>query len=196
MRPDGRVHPAKAVIVATAATLSAWMTHEGLVTKPMIPVQGDRPTIGYGATYYEDGTAVSMDDPEITIERAQALAQFHITDIYMRCVEKSLGDTPIHPKELQIATDFAGQYGCGAWNSPSSPLASYKQGNYTQACTKYLGYKFMTSDKNLGPGWTPYTLKSGVSRYRYDCSRAGNKVCMGVWTRSLGRYNDCMELQK
>lgn len=31
------------------------------------------PTIGWGSTYYEDGTAVTLKDPEITVERAQRL---------------------------------------------------------------------------------------------------------------------------
>jgi len=31
------------------------------------------PTIGYGCTYYEDGTKVTMSDPPITAERAKEL---------------------------------------------------------------------------------------------------------------------------
>lgn len=45
---------------------------EGLRLKPYLCSAG-KPTIGYGNTYYEDGTPVKLSDPEITIQRAEAL---------------------------------------------------------------------------------------------------------------------------
>lgn len=49
---------------------------EGLVLHPYLDAIG-RPTIGYGSTYWEDGTPVQMTDPPITKERADQL--FRIT---------------------------------------------------------------------------------------------------------------------
>ncbi len=45
---------------------------EGLVLKPY-KCSAKVPTIGYGSTYYEDGTRVKMTDPPITKERAEKL---------------------------------------------------------------------------------------------------------------------------
>jgi lysozyme len=45
---------------------------EGLVLKPY-KCSAKVPTIGYGSTYYEDGTKVKMTDPPITKERAEKL---------------------------------------------------------------------------------------------------------------------------
>jgi lysozyme len=45
---------------------------EGLVLKPY-KCSAKVPTIGYGSTYYEDGTKVKMTDPPITKERAERL---------------------------------------------------------------------------------------------------------------------------
>lgn len=45
---------------------------EGLRLKPYLCSAG-KPTIGYGNTYYEDGTPVKLSDPEITTQRAEAL---------------------------------------------------------------------------------------------------------------------------
>lgn len=192
---DQRMHPAKAAAGALAVILAAWVGKEGFTPEPVIPVQGDVPTIGHGATYYEDGTQVAMDDPPISRARALELATWHLSSIYMRCVVEALGDVPVLPKEIEIATDFAGQYGCGAWRSnASSPLQSYKRLDYTSACSAYLSYKFMTADKRLGSGWEPYK-SGGKTRWRFDCSTPGNKVCRGVWTRSQERYNDCMNAQ-
>lgn len=37
------------------------------------------PTIGYGNTFYEDGRRVSMNDPPITLERAEQLLLWELT---------------------------------------------------------------------------------------------------------------------
>lgn len=57
------------------AGLSLIKKFEGFVGKPYPdPGTGDLPiTIGYGSTFYEDGTKVKMTDPPITEERATKL---------------------------------------------------------------------------------------------------------------------------
>lgn len=49
---------------------------EGCVLHPYLD-SVKKPTIGYGSTYWEDGTAVKMTDKPITLERAVKL--FHTT---------------------------------------------------------------------------------------------------------------------
>ena len=46
--------------------------YEGLVLHPYRDV-GGVPTIGYGSTFYADGTPVKIGDPSITAEQAQEL---------------------------------------------------------------------------------------------------------------------------
>jgi lysozyme len=41
------------------------------------------PTIGYGATYYQNGVRVTLTDPAITVEQAEALLQWHLRSVYL-----------------------------------------------------------------------------------------------------------------
>ena len=48
---------------------------------------GDRPTIGYGNTFYEDGTAVTLDDTAIDEDRAQVLLSYFVQKILDKITE-------------------------------------------------------------------------------------------------------------
>lgn len=50
---------------------------EGFSGKPYLDIAGI-PTIGFGATYYENGVKVTMKDAPITRERAMELKAFHL----------------------------------------------------------------------------------------------------------------------
>lgn len=52
---------------------------EGFRSKPYYDISGV-PTIGYGATYYQDGRKVTMSDLPITKECALDLKTFHISE--------------------------------------------------------------------------------------------------------------------
>lgn len=52
---------------------------EGFSAKPYLDITG-KPTIGYGATYYQDGRKVTMQDPPITKQCALDLKEFHIEE--------------------------------------------------------------------------------------------------------------------
>lgn len=187
---------AAAALSISAAAGAAWIASEGFSAAPYIPTQGDVPTIGHGSTHYEDGRRVTLGDPPITRQRAAELALGELDLTYAKCVRDSLGQTLVNQTEFDQASDFSGQYGCGAWRG-SSMLIKIKAGDYPGACRAYLNYKFMTSARREGPGWVAYQWdKTGKpTRWRFDCSTPGNKVCRGVWTRQLGRYNACMEAQ-
>lgn len=188
--------PAIATAVSTAL-ITAWLSYEGYSAKPYVPTQGDRPTIGHGSTFYSDGTPVKLTDPPITRQQAYTLAVGELERKYGDCVRKSLGSTLVEQIEFDKAVDFAGQYGCGAWNS-SSMLKLTLVGEYPRACKAYLEYRFMKSSRKEGPGWEPYKFdqKGRPTAYRFDCSTPGNKVCRGVWSRQLDRYNGCMSVQR
>lgn len=50
---------------------------ESFESRPYLDI-ANVPTIGYGATYYENGTKVTMRDKPITNERALELKAFHV----------------------------------------------------------------------------------------------------------------------
>jgi len=52
---------------------------EGFRANPYYDIAGV-PTIGYGATYYQDGRKVTMQDPPITKQCALELKEFHIEE--------------------------------------------------------------------------------------------------------------------
>lgn len=180
---------AAGALSVSAAGGAAWVGYEGFSSKPIIPVSGDRPTIGHGSTFYSDGRAVTMADPPITRAQALELALGELDGTYGACVRKSLGDHALMSQnEFDIAADFTGQYGCSTWNT-STMKTAYLMGQYEQACNAYLQYRlFHTRQPQTGPGWT----KLADGRYRFDCSTPGNKVCRGVWERSVKRYNQCI----
>lgn len=204
---SNKTRVAAAALSLSAAAGTAWIASEGdgptsvnksgeVLLHPYVPTQGDLPTIGHGSTRYEDGRRVTLSDPPITRQRAVKLALGELDRTYAQCVRDSLGQTLVNQTEFDKAADFAGQYGCGAWRG-SSMLIKTKAGDYPGACRAYLNYKFMTSLRREGSGWVAYQWdKAGKpTRWRFDCSTPGNKVCGGVWTRQLARHNTCMGSQ-
>jgi lysozyme len=55
---------------------------EGLYLRPYLCPAGV-PTIGYGATYYENGVRVTLADPPITQERADTLLLWMVQTVYL-----------------------------------------------------------------------------------------------------------------
>lgn len=182
--------PAK-VIALPAALLASWIAYEGFSPTAYIPTKGDRPTIGHGSTFYEDGRPVTLQDTPITRKRASELAAHELEKTYAACVRASLGTTLISETEFKVAIDFAGQYGCGAWKSGKF-VQHLKNADYKAYCNSFLAYRYMTSDARLGPQWEPYRTSTGKLRYRFDCSTPGNKQCRGVWSRQVERNKECL----
>lgn len=84
---------------------------EGLYLSPYLCSAGV-PTIGYGATFYEDGSRVELTDPPITKARAETLLRWHITRHFM---PKTLRLCPgaDTPGRLAALVDFAFNLGSG-----------------------------------------------------------------------------------
>lgn len=186
-----------AALMVSAAAGTAWIAAEGdgplivrddgvVLHKPYVPTQGDVPTIAHGSTHYEDGTRVKLTDPPITRERARDLALGELDRTYAACVRRSLPQARMSQTEFDIATDFAGQFGCATW-SASSMRRYTAAGQYAQACESYKLYKLMPAGRR-GPG-PGLVLVRGA--WKQDCSYPGNRICAGVWTRQLKRYEQC-----
>ena len=154
----------------SASALVALITQEGYTSKAIIPVIGDKPTLGNGSTTHADGTPVKMGDtttPVKALQRTLMYTQSQDAKI-KQCVT-----APLHQVEYDTMADFGYQYGIYAL-CKSSIVSRVNAGDYVGACEAYKAYRFVAG---------------------YDCSTPGNKRCYGVWTRQLDRYNTCMGAQ-
>lgn len=102
--------------VKVAAALARMF--EGLYLSPYLCPAGV-PTLGYGATYYEDGTRVTLSDPAITRERAEELLLWMVRTKYLPAVIKLCPGVQ-DPRLLAALIDFA--FNLGGGNLKSSNL--------------------------------------------------------------------------
>lgn len=160
------------LLTVSLAGVIGWQASEGFAPKPMIPTQGDVPTIGYGSTRYEDGTPVKLSDPPITRARAERLAQNLMQDDE-RSLARSLPGVALFQDEFDVYVDFVGQYGIGNWRK-SSMRRHLQAGEYLKACHALLKWRYAAG---------------------YDCSTPGNKRCAGVWARQQKRHAKCVAAQ-
>lgn len=159
-----------AALSVSAALLVSLVVSEGYTDKAVVPVEGDRPTNGFGSTFNIDGTPVKMGDRTNPVEAIQR-SLLHIQKDergLKRCVT-----APLSQGEYDLMVDFSYQYGVARLCS-SSMVRLANAGDYTGSCRGYLQYKKVAG---------------------YDCSTPGNKRCWGVWERSVDRYQKCMEMQ-
>lgn len=166
-----RVRVAVAGLALSAAAFVAIVQDEDYVGAAMIPTKNDRPTLGFGSTFHEDGRPVKMGDTTTPV-RALIKAQAHVSK-EEAIFRRSLVGAKLHQEEFDIYMNWVYQYGTGRWLT-SSMRREILAGNYRAACDALLLYK------NSGG---------------FDCSIPGNKVCAGVWTRQLKRHADCMAAQ-
>lgn len=166
----GRARIAIAALSLSAAGFAGIVLHESYTGTAVIPTKNDRPTVGFGSTFREDGTPVAMGDtitPHVAIARSIAHIAKDETGL-KRCVTAALNQV-----EYDILVDFAYQYGVPA-ACKSSMVREANAGNYAASCRAYALYKF-----------------SGG----YDCSTPGNRICAGVWARSTERRAKCLAAQ-
>lgn len=103
---------------------------EGLYLRPYLCPAGV-PTIGYGATFYENGVKVSMKDKPISKERAEALLLWHLQHGFLPGVMKLCPQVDT-PARLGALLDFAFNLGLG--NLKASTLRKrVNQGNWLDA---------------------------------------------------------------
>jgi len=97
---------------ALPVTLALIRRFEGHYPRPYICPAGV-PTIGYGATYYEDGTRVTLTDAPITRERSEALLLWHVRTVYLPQVLRLCPGLD-HPDRLAALIDFTYNLGGSA----------------------------------------------------------------------------------
>lgn len=103
----------RAELAALAVDIAAALARrfEGFMPQPYLCPAGV-PTIGFGATYYEDGRAVKLTDPPITRERAEALLVRALKSQYLPAVLRLCPDLDT-PDRLAALIDFAFNLGAG-----------------------------------------------------------------------------------
>ncbi len=100
------------------AAIALCMTYEGLRLKPYICPAGV-PTLGFGATFYEDGRKVQMSDQPITKDRAVELLVWHMKEVFLPGVLRQCPDLlPLALRtndwgKLNAILDFAFNTGVG-----------------------------------------------------------------------------------
>lgn len=187
---------ARIAISSLALSMAAFVglvAHEGYTDGAIIPTKNDRPTLGHGSTFWEDGRPVKMGET-ITPTRAIQLASKHITK-EEAVFRASIPGVALHQAEYDIYMGWVYQFGTGAWTASPMRDALIK-GDYPAACAGLKSYKYMTSAVAT-PGWEPFKHDANgrPTRWRFDCSTPNNRICRGVWTRQVERYSACMEAQ-
>lgn len=84
---------------------------EAFRSKPYLDIAGI-PTIGYGATYYENGKKVTLKDAPITPERALELKSFHV-QVAEKAVNK-LVTSVLNQNQFDALVSFTYNLGAGA----------------------------------------------------------------------------------
>lgn len=162
---------AVAALTLSAAGLVGLVAHEGYTDKAVVPIPGDRPTMGFGSTFKEDGTPVKMGDTT-TPQRALRMTITHIGKDELnlkRCVTG-----PMSQEEYDVLVDFAYWRGSGG-ACRSEVVKNINAGDYPAACEAYLN---LDSRRAAGK----------------DCKDPANR-CRGVWLRAQDRHKRCMEAQ-
>jgi lysozyme len=162
---------AVASLVLSAAALVGLVVHEGYVDKAMIPIPGDRATVGFGSTFNPDGSPVKMGDT-VTPQKALRMTMAHIAKDELnlkRCVTGSLNQV-----EYDTLQNFAYWRGSGG-ACRSEVVKQINAGNYRASCEAYLN---LDSRRAAGK----------------DCKDPANR-CRGVWLRAQERHVACLSAQ-
>ena len=125
--------------------LSLIKQFEGLSLKPYLDAV-NIPTIGFGNTYYEDGTKVTLKDKPITEQRATELLEFIANKTFSENINKVV-KVPLSQNQFDALVSFA--YNIGNKNFNWSTLlkklnlsdyegASPEFGSWNQANGKIL----------------------------------------------------------
>lgn len=171
MQPRSKSRLGTALLALSAAGLIGLVSHEGYTDKAVIPIPGDRPTVGFGSTFRPDGSPVKMGDIT-TPQQALRMTLTHIGKDEMQLKRCVTG--PLSQVEYDTLVDFAYWRGSGG-ACRSEVVQAINRGDYIASCNAYLD---LDSRRAAGK----------------DCKDPANR-CRGVWLRAQERHSKCMEAQ-
>ena len=91
---------------------------EGLSLTPYL-CPANIPTIGYGNTFYEDGTKVTLKDKPITEQRASELIEYIVNKTFSDNINKVV-KVPLNQNQFDALVSFV--FNCGSGNFAKSTL--------------------------------------------------------------------------
>lgn len=149
-------------LALSAAGLVAIAVSEGYTDKAVIPVPGDKPTIGFGTT--SDVKLGDRTTPPKALARALSDVQSY-EGALKRCVK-----VPLHQFEYDAYVSFAYNVGPGAFCG-STLVNLLNQGDYEGACQQILRWRYYQGT---------------------DCSLPVNqRLCGGLWARRQQEAAHC-----
>lgn len=107
---------------------------EGLSLNPYLDAV-NIPTIGFGSTYYEDGTKVTLKDKPITEERATQLLEFIANKTFSENINKVV-KVPLNQNQFDALVSFAYNIGNKNFNW-STLLKKLNQSDYEGASLEF-----------------------------------------------------------
>lgn len=169
-----KIRVAVAALSLSAAGFIGLVSSEGYTEQAIIPTAGDVPTVGFGSTRHETGSAVRMGD-RTTPVRALVIAAAHIKTEEDR-FRATLPGVALTQGEYDLYLDFVYNFGSGNW-ATSSMRRNLLDGDHRAACDALLLWR-----RQAGR----------------DCSKPENwgpRGCKGVWTRQQDRHARCLAEQ-
>lgn len=119
---------------------------EGLRTKPYL-CQANVPTIGYGCTFYEDGTKVTLKDKAITSAKADKLFMLILPKFEKEV--NALVKVKLTQGQFDALMSFAFNFGA-AQLGKSTLLRKLNAGDYAGAAEEFPRWKFASGVESDG----------------------------------------------
>lgn len=164
-----KVRMIAAALSLSAAGFGGIATHESYRGTAYVPIPGDRPTIGFGSTFWFDGRPVKLGD-KIDVITAIKLKLAHIgkdESALKKCVT-----APVSQAEYDLLVGHGYQYGMNA-TCTSTLMKLTNERRYAEACQQYSRWTF-ASGKNC---------------------RDPKNECSGVAARADERKDQCLAAQ-
>lgn len=119
-----------AALALSAAALIGIGVHEGYSERPIVPVKGDRLTIGFG-----DATNVKPTDKTDPVRALIRLGE-HV-NVKEQELKACIGNVPMHQHEWDAIVSWAYNVGTGA-ACRSTLVTKLRAGDYSGACAELL----------------------------------------------------------
>ena len=133
---------------------------ESFKSKPYL-CPSQKATIGFGSTYYPDGKKVTLQDKEITEEKAFEILEYIANKDFGSNINKVV-KVPLNQNQFDALVSFAYNIGNGNFNS-STLLIWLNQGNYKEASVQLLRW-----DKSKGIVLNGLTKRRKAEKALFD----------------------------